>query len=263
MRQALLILNLCALFFCVLSVPPAGAEDWKFSSSACFDTGKYGTGQRTSTLYIPFTLKRYYPYSTLSVTLPYIRQSSRGLVTRVGGRPARIAGAGVKTAQGSSASGIGDILAKGTYALETEGQDSFYLALAGTLKLPTADKTRGLGTGEMDEGAGVEFSKDMRRGWTLLADWSLTIIGSPPGQSYNNQVAFDFGFSRKAGRGLWFTMLYETSSALVTGTPDPRDISGTLDYASAGGNHYFGGLLLGLSDGSPDLGVSLGVSRRL
>ncbi len=263
MRPAAFIGNLWILLFCVLSPSLAGAEDWKLSSSADFDTGNYGTGQRTSTVYVPFTLKRYYTYSTLSVTLPYIRQSSRGLVTWVGGRPARISGASVKTAKGSYASGIGDILAKGTYALETEGQDSFYLALAGTLKLPTADKTMGLGTGEMDEGAGVEFSKDMRRGWTLLADWSLTIIGSPPGQSYSNQVAFDFGFSRKAGRDLWFTMLYETSSALVRGNPDPRDISGMLDYASVAGNHYFGRFLLGLSDGSPDLGISVGVSRRL
>ncbi|MDP2865588.1 MAG: hypothetical protein Q8O90_05035 [Elusimicrobiota bacterium] len=104
----------------------------------------------------------------------------------------------------------------GSYILKKEGPKSFDLAAACRLKLPTANKNLGLGTGEIDQGAGLEFAKELNQDLTLLAD----------------------------------------------GNADPRELSGTLDYKSTSGNQYSGGLLLGLSDGSPGLGLSVGLSRR-
>ncbi|MDA8130009.1 MAG: transporter [Elusimicrobia bacterium] len=251
------------LFLSFLSA--AAAEDWKFSSSVNYDTGKYGTSDRTSSLYIPFTLKRYFGDASLSVTVPYLRQTSVGAVTLVGGRPSRTGMRMTRTsltAKETTESGLGDILLKGGYPLASERRNSFYLGLAGTLKLPTADRDKGLGTGETDAGGGLEFSKDMPGNWTLLSDAYFTSIGSPPGQDYRDQAAFDIGFSRKAGGDLVFTALYETSNSLVRGAPAPRDVSFTLEGPAADGNRYSGGVLFGLSDGSPDLGLSAGVSRR-
>ena len=60
-------------------LPEAAREaKWKFSSSLNYDTGKYGTASRTRSVYIPFTLKRYYRDADLSITVPYLRQSSAG-----------------------------------------------------------------------------------------------------------------------------------------------------------------------------------------
>jgi len=146
--------------------------------------------------------------------------------------------------------------------LKKEGPKSFNLAAAGKLKLPTANETHGLGTGEIDQGAGLEFAKELNQDLTLLADGYYTIIGDPEGTDFNNQLAFDIGFYRPLNGKLGLTVLYETRSALADGNADPRELSGTLDYKSADGNQYTGGLLLGLSDGSPDLGLSVGLSRR-
>lgn len=253
----------CLLAAACLSLqgPGAGAADWKFSSSFNYDTGKYGGTTRTDSIYIPFTLKRYYREGDISFTLPCLRQSSSGRITRVGGKPVRATGGRV-SARAAAESGLGDILVRGSYILKREGPKSFDLAAAGKLKLPTANETRGLGTGEMDQGAGLEFAKELSPDLTMLADAYYTIIGDPPGADLNNEVALDLGFSRPVSKNLSLTVLYETSSALLDGNADPRSLSGTLSYAAAGGAEYSCGLLLGLSEGSPQLGLSAGFSRR-
>lgn len=258
-------LQFCLAAACALLPAAAPAADWKFSSSVQYDTGRYGTGSWTDSWYLPFTLKRYYEYADISITLPWLRQSSTGLVTRVGGKPLRTAGeppAGAAAGTGPPEAGLGDILVHGSYVIKKEGPRSYDLALAGTLKLPTANKNKGLGTGQLDEGLGVEFSKKMTPDLALRADGYYSIIGDPPGADLNNQLSLDIGISRQAGENLVFTALYETSSALLDGNADPRDLNFSLDYKSPDGYHYSGGLLLGLSDGSPNLGLSAGLSRR-
>ncbi|OGR70522.1 MAG: hypothetical protein A2089_05020 [Elusimicrobia bacterium GWD2_63_28] len=255
---------------CVFAAASAGAEPpqeagspevWKFSSSFNYDTGKYGTPDRTNSVYIPFTLKRYFADGDLSVTVPYLRQSSTGQVTWVGGKPVRVDKA-PRAAAASSESGLGDIMLRGTYALMREGQKAFDLGLAGRIKLPTAEENKGLGTGEMDGGAGLEFAKEINAGWTLLADAYYTIIGDPEGVDYNNQLALDLGFYKALNEDLGLTVIYETQSAIGDGGADPRSVSGTLSYAASAGLRFTGGLTLGLSDGSPDAGLSAGFSRK-
>ena len=256
--------------FCLSAAAIAGAEplpeaareaDWRFSTSVNYDTGKYGTPDRTNSVYIPFTLKRYYSEADLSVTVPYLRQSSAGQVTWVGGKPVRVA-RGQGAAVNSTESGLGDIILRGTYTLKRDGPKSFGLGLAGRLKLPTADENKGLGTGELDEGVGLEFAKEINPDWTLLADGYFTIIGDPDGVDFYNQVSLDIGFYKKLSGKLGLTMLYETQSAIVDGNADPRSLSGTLSYSAESGAQFSGGLTLGLSDGSPDIGLSAGFNRR-
>lgn len=266
-------LRLCLLAAAcaALTAPAAGAADWKFSSSFNYDTGTYGGSGHTDSVYIPLTLKRYFREGAISVTAPFLRQSSTGLVTRVGGRPAVMGGGsggmggmggGGSSSRTSAQSGLGDVLINGSYILKKDGPRSFDLAAAGRLKLPTADETKGLGTGELDEGAGLEFAKELRPGLALFLDGYYTIIGDPAGADFNNELSLDIGISSQFDKNVSLAVSYATRSAILDGNADPRELSGTLDYASADGNHYTGGLLLGLSDGSPDAGFSIGLSRR-
>lgn len=250
------------LLACAALLPAAaGAEDWKFSSSINYDTGKYGTSERTDSVYIPFTLKRYYDDYDLSVTVPYLSLSSTGLVTWVGGKPVR-GTSRTRTAANSDEAGLGDILLRGAYALMREEPDTFALALAGKLKLPTADEDKGLGTGEADIGAGLEFAKTVAPGWTFLADGYYTIIGEPAGAEFNNQLALDLGFYRELSGTLGLTVLLEAQSAIVDGNDGPRSLSGTLSHSASENTKLTAGLNIGLSDGSPDAGVSIGFGRK-
>ncbi|MDD5209157.1 MAG: transporter [Elusimicrobiales bacterium] len=239
----------------------AQAADWKFSTSVNFDTGRYGSEDRTNSVYIPFTLKRYLTNADLSVTVPYLRQSSSGQVAWVGGKPVRVTKGRVSVAT-SSNSGLGDIILHGTFGLKRDGPGSFDLGLAGKLKLPTADEKKGLGTGKMDVGTGLEFAKEFSPGWTLLADGYYTIIGEPAGVNFNNQVSLDLGIYRLLSERVSLTVSYETQNSIVSGNPGPRSISGTLAYNVPDGVQLFGGAALGLSDGSPEIGVSGGFSQR-
>lgn len=245
----------------VLAARPAAAKDWQFSSSVNYDTGKYGTSYRTDSLYIPFTLKRLFRYGHVSGTVSWLRQSTTGQATRVNGTPVRVRG-GSAAAPTSSQSGPGDLLLRGALDLKSEDRDAYGLTLAGLLKLPTADKKKGLGTGQMDQGLGLEFAKNIAGRWTLLLDGYYTVVGDPQGVDYNSQLALDAGFYRVVGRDLGLTVLYETRSALVAGSPDPRCVSALLVRSAPKGLSYTGGLTLGLSEGSPDLGLSSGASLK-
>ena len=199
-------------FCAALLAPAARAADWKFSSSVNYDTGDYGTNTRTESVYVPFTLKRYYREGNLSVTVPFLRQSSTGQVTRVGGKP--MLATGRKTGGANPPeTGLGDIMVHGAYILKQDGPKSFDLAAGGRLKLPTADETRGLGTGELDEGVGFEFAKKVSPGLTLLADGYYTIIGDPEGTDFNNQLAFNLGFAKA---------LSKSEASLVLPVPQKR-----------------------------------------
>lgn len=242
------------------ALSPAAAADWKFSSSLNYSAGKYGTAERTTSLYVPFTLKRYYARYDLAVTVPYLRQTSAGQMVWVGGKPLRATRGSFRQASTTEA-GPGDIVLRATRGLTLEDA-AFGLALAGKLKLPTADEDKGLGTGQADIGAGLEFSKEVSAGWTLLVDGYYTVIGEPAGVNFNDQLALDLGFTRTLRENLALTVLYETQNAIVEGNPGPRGLSAALTGGAAGGLQVSGGLGLGLSDGSPDLGLSAGFSLK-
>lgn len=247
---------------CAALLPAAAlAEDWKFSSSVNYATGKYGTTDRVDSLYIPFTLKRYYSNAAISVTIPYVRQSSVGQVTWIGGNPVHATKAHTAAAT-SAQSGLGDIMLRGSYALNKEDPRSFDLGLAASLKLPTADENKGLGTGQADAGAGLEFAKELGPRWSMLADAYYTVIGEPSGADFNNTLSLDLGFTKLLREYLYLTVLFEAQSAIVSGNEPPRSLSGTLLYGAPDAIQFTGGLSLGLSKGSPDIGLSAGISRK-
>src|SRR5260370_29389982 len=78
----------------VAGVTPAlAAEDdprWSLSTSVNYSVGDYGTNKDTTIVYVPFTLGvRPIDRLWLSLTLPYIYQSSQNVVVTAGGVPPR------------------------------------------------------------------------------------------------------------------------------------------------------------------------------
>src|SRR6266404_2567038 len=79
-----------AVVLMLVAVTPALAEEerpwWSLSSSFNYSVGDYGTGKDTSLIYVPFTLG-VTPLDrlTVSLTVPYIRQTSQTVVFTGGG----------------------------------------------------------------------------------------------------------------------------------------------------------------------------------
>lgn len=251
---------MAAVFVCAAASARAEERDWRLSTSLNYESGTYGTGTRSSSLYVPFTVKRTFGDAFAALTIPFVSVTSDGSVRNVGGRPAKTRrGGGSAT---TTRSGLGDIVARGGYTLLHDDPQPLDLTAVVKLKVPTADRDKGLGTGEFDAGAGLEAAKLVAPGWTVLADLYFTAIGDPPGSNLNNQVAADVGVSRLLGDDLTLTGLLEASNALVAGEPAPLDARGILDYRIDDRSSIFAALMLGLSKGSADYGLGVGGSVR-
>ncbi len=264
MKRFSIMMAIVCLFCQGLPVVALAAEtDWKLSAEVDYLTGTYGTDSRTDTVYVPVTLKRYFGMGDVALTLPYIYQRGSALVTNVGGMPVKIK---QKPATGTvpvtANNGVGDLLLKGRFYLLEEDHAPFGLSLVGKVKFPTADRNKGLGTGEFDEGGGVEFSKALPHDWTLYTDVSYTFIGSPPGTSLKNQLAFDIGAAQRFTREVTGSFYYEESTPLVSGTPDQRDILATIEYKVSKAARLYAGATVGLSQSTADFGATAGVSIR-
>lgn len=253
-----------ALFalFCICPAPwQAFAEvgDWKVSSSLNYETGEYGTGSTSETWYVPVTVKRYFPEGDVSVTVPYVQTSGTG-VTTIDGNVVPIGTPGVPETN----SGLGDLVLRGSYYLLSEGDEApFDLNLTGKIKLPTADESRGLGTGEFDAGAGLEFARSLTGGFTGYFDVYYTAIGDPPGLELEDRVSFDLGLSTPLAPKWTVSAFYEESTPLVKTNSHLRDILVSFEFRADRRTRAFFGAVLGLNEASPDYGLSAGVSYLL
>jgi outer membrane putative beta-barrel porin/alpha-amylase len=246
------------------ALPCAAADgNWKLSESITYEQGTFGTGTETTTVYVPTTIKRYFEKGDFSLIVPFIHLDGSSLVTTIEGVPIR----GAKKhragqAATTSANGIGDMVVKGSYYLLDEESQLLNLSPVARIKIPTASRTDGLGTGKVDGGFGVEASKTLHQ-WTLFTDAYYTIIGSPvAGQRLDNQFAVDFGAGDQILSTLSLALFYEVKTAIVPGTPSPQDLMASADYKLTQAIHIFGGGSAGLSDGSPDYGLTAGASVR-
>ncbi|MBW2094139.1 MAG: transporter [Deltaproteobacteria bacterium] len=244
-----------------------GAEtDWEIGLEPSFTSGDYGTGTDTDITYIPLTISRSFPDGDLSLTIPYIQIESSGGVTVVGGTPNRITKGGGGTrftsSRRSTEEGLGDVLLQGRYYVLEEGDLAPLMAVTGLVKFPTADEDKGLGTGELDLGFGLEFSKTFSRNWLGLFDVGYTFIGEPSGFDLRDQWYYDVGLGYYLTGDILISGYYEEWRSLVSDESNPRDLFFTMNYRFSSEIEFTAGMLFGLSDGAPDYGLSGGVRLR-
>jgi hypothetical protein len=230
----------------------------KVNVSITYQTGTFGTNVRTHNVYIPFTLIRYFNKWAIAGTLPYIYQKNDQRIAAIAGRPQY-----VRNTRGSvhDDSGPGDILGKLGYQALDETANLMNLWAIGQIKFPTADDETGLGTGKFDETIGVEGSKSFSESWKVFSDLYFTFMGDPDGLNLNNQLTIDLGVRYKMSAFTTLSLAYEDRSNLRNGRPNPRDfVFGVRRKASDETASLFGSLSLGVSEGSPDIGLTAGVS---
>jgi hypothetical protein len=159
----------------------------------------------------------------------------------------------------SSESGMGDAVLRGGRRLWRDEQSKFSISGALKFKLATGDESKGLGTGAMDVGISLTGTRSVGAyGYTILAGY--TQVGEPADVNYDNVVSYGIGANRSFTRTNVFASLQGQTSALQGGT-DPLEFDVgffrmlSLDYVVIA--HAF----VGLSDGSPNDGMGIGVVR--
>lgn len=266
MRYPAVVLGVVLL---VVSAGPAIAEDprWSLSTSVNFSRGDYGTGEDTDFLYVPFTLGvRPIDRLTLSLTVPYVRQTTQTVVLTGGGVAVRNDKERKLTTDRPSVTrtedGLGDILLKGQYVLLQEQPIVPEISPYLKIKFPTADEDRGLGTGEFDETIGVDLSKTFFQRWVAYLTLAYTFIGSPPGTDLDNSFSWSIGAAYLAAQPVTLFAFLEGATAISPGQENPLELRVGAEYKLTRAVKLTGSASVGLSDGSADFGFSAGLAFR-
>ena len=271
----LVVALLMALGFPAVS----GAQDghWQFGSAPSFSSGKYGTDTPTEVLHTPITARRLFNEGDISFVFPFTCIWGDAGVTIINGSPVRQqriaasatggarggrAVAGSQTGPAARECGIGDVVVRGRYYLLDERAWLPTIAMRGHVKVPTASAERGLGTGRPDEGLGLEVSRTIVRGTLAMVDGGYTVIGKPAEVAYNNNWWYDVGIGQDLRKVINLSVFFEEYSAIVPGLENARDVLAAVSVTGAGGWRVQVSGELGLSDGAPDHGITLGASRR-
>src|SRR5436309_8179541 len=248
--------------------PALAAEDdprWSFSTSVNYSVGDYGTNKDTTIVYVPFTFGvRPVDQLWISLTLPWIYQSSENVVVTAGGVAVRKKGGSGKFARperSTSESGVGDLLLKVSYTVLEERDFVPEIAPYVKIKFPTADSDRGLGTGEFDETIGVDLSKRLIDGLFGFVTLSYTLVGGPPGTTFRDSFVWSVGLSYSIAPRSLYTFL-DGSTAISPAQPDPLELRVGAEYRLTRALKFTGAVTRGLSNGSADWGGSLGFTFR-
>jgi hypothetical protein len=238
------------------------AGDYSLGIIGEYTTGDYGTGSDTNIWYFPVTLRYSTERYAFRLTVPYLSVDGTGnvVVTAVDQHAGQHAGQGAVTTVGrQTESGLGDVIVSGTYTAVPESATSPAVELTGKIKLATADENRNLGTGENDYAVEVELFKS-RDQYTGFGGGGYKILGDPPGVNYNNVFYGFIGVESRLDKQLTGGIELYVEQAATSASSNLQQLTPYLAQKLDKTLTARGYLILGLSDGSPDWGIGVGVT---
>jgi hypothetical protein len=274
-RSVTLSLIVWSIF--LVSVANAGNFSVATGLGVEFATGDYGTGITTNSVTIPLTID-VYPTKRLEceLVIPYLYQSNSFTTSAGGLRFKRNGSGGVLFGKGAygngaggafvsaifandanrSQSGLGNISLKTGYIVLEEGPVAPQVKPILYVEFPTADRDKGLGTGEFVTGLGVAVDK-----W--FGSWQAYLEGIYNFQGSSDLYALKDFFSYEAGLGYQVTDRFLSNLALLGATKPVEGASGLLEarvklaYRLSAKSRIEGYLAAGLTNGSPDFGTGV------
>jgi len=238
-------------------------KNWEYSQSIKYSRGKYGTSQESETYEEDSVLQRDFENADVSITIPSLWQT--GNVTATNTSREIVKKKTVTTTSNTTINptiaGLGDIAFNANYYLLEEDKNApLDVTLTGYLKAPTASSREGLGTGQLDGGPGLGFTKKLMFNFKAIADASFAFIGRVPGQDTKDQLSLDAGLEYDFNPQTTATVKYEYSNATSKGTAQSEDMALSLDYKLNDDWKLNGEATIGLSNGSPEETFLLGAT---
>jgi hypothetical protein len=228
---------------------------WQTGLSLSYLRGDYGQDEDTGVFYSAATIKRYLKKGDLTLVVPYLDISNDG-ATIIDGEVEPVEGAG-------GGSGLGDIVLKGRYyAVEQDGLIPF-IDMVGSIKFPTADEDEGLGTGKTDYTIMAEFTRRLEnKKWIALGELGYTFIGDPSGYNADNRWLYNIGLAYELDPEMTVSGYIDGRTAIFDGNDDPLSLLLAAEYKFRPDIRFDAMLEIGLSDGSPDFGITFGLRKR-
>lgn len=248
-----------------------------------FATGDYGTGLTTDSVTVPLIID-IYPVKRLEfeVVIPYLYQSNSATVSAGGVRFRRnvfgssggtylgygLNGNGLSSAAflaalaandaSRSQTGLGNISIKGAYTVLEEGPVVPQVKPVVYVEFPTADKDKGLGTGEFVTGLGASVMKWFDR-WRVFGEGRYNFQGSSDLYALKDFFSFEVGGGYQATDRLLTDLSLLGATKPADGASEMLEARGKVAYRLSAKGSVEGYLAAGLATGSPDFGVGLAV----
>jgi len=235
-----------------------GAAQTSVAVGAEYSTGKFGGTETTDTLYIPFVVRHETGPWVLKATVPWLRITGPGNV--IGAGADRVVVPGVNNARRTE-SGLGDIVLSGFYNLMDERKGGLGLDLGAKVKLPTADETKGLGTGELDYAVQLDFFRPFDA-TTLFGSIGYRVYGNPPGVTLRDVPYASIGFSYRMSSQQSVGVAYDYRPHIVNGGGEVSELTAFWSnrLSPEWKLQLYG--VIGFADASPDAAVGVLFERR-
>ncbi len=245
------------------------------SVGGTYSDGKYGTENSSTSIYIPVTATYKNNMFEMDVTVPYIELDSEGSFTWTPGGPVPISptkstdylttdslsdpltSTDTNTSK-TKTSGLGDINVKVAYTfVPTKG---LYLKTSAIMKVATADKDKGLGTGENDYSAQLDIYKVLGSAYIYLSG-GYTLMGDSNTTDYNNvaygSTALGYNFTPALSSGI----NYSYREAIFDTLDDTQSASVYMSYKASKSFKIATSYTYGLSDSAADNAYTLTLSK--
>nr|CRH05212.1 Conserved exported protein of unknown function [Candidatus Magnetococcus massalia] len=249
--RSLPLAGVVALLCCSPATLQAGA--WSVTSGLDYHAGDYGQPLATTGWYLPFAISYRTDPWVIKASLPYMWVEGPEWVTTTDS-----SGATVEQQQNRRQQGVGDLWLSVTRELPWGTQQGITLDLTAKLKLPLADETIGLGTGEVDGALQGDVTKRWGR-WlgmgSMSYNWRGRSADYQPLDGWGGSLGGQYDWNRTVAVGLQGA--YRQAS--YAGSEDAWELTGflTRPITAQWSSSWY--LVHGFTESSPDLegGVSL------
>ena len=235
----------------------SGDSNLSLSAGVEYTSGEYGGSEDIEDIYVHITGTINYDKIAISLTVPYLsfRAPSGTTVTDPDGGP--VPGSGPTIKEG----GLGDVIAGVTiYDVFLSDDRSVAVDLVGRVKFGTADRDKGLGTGEEDFLLRADVYKFFDR-FTLIGSGGYKLRGDPSDVDLENGFLASIGGSYELYNDLSVGLFYDYRESSLQDSDALSEVS--LYSSHAIGESWYVQLyvLAGFSDSSPDWGGGIVVSH--
>ena len=219
---------------------------------ASYRNGEFATPEEVSISSLSAVISERHEFT---VTVPYLSITSDRPVTFVGDQVIERTGGGERTE-----SGPGDVLVEEEYFLITGLGRRPWVSALFQLKLPAADESEGLGSGETDAGAGAGITQPLGDRLHLVGQARYVVRGDPPDIDYRDTLRLTLGLQRRLADNGSASLLYERRQSVLRDRPDLAELYLGYDRGLARRVNLRAGVAIGLSDTAADYGVTIGFS---
>jgi Putative MetA-pathway of phenol degradation len=221
-----------------------------------YSTGDYGSTIDTRITTLEATARYETGRMVYRASVPWLTvKGDTGVIPGIG----EVSGTPVRT---GSESGLGDIVLSAAYSAYYDPASTLGLDLTGKLKLPTADESKGLGTGEPDFAFLVDLYRTFDR-VTGFGGVGYHVMGDSPELPLENAWSANLGATYRLDARTSAGALLEGRQRVVPGGSRIRELMAfwTRRLEGEWRSQIYG--LIGLADGSPDWGFGLSLARPL